>query len=162
MNSLRQKITYAYYAVGTLIVGMSLFAFVELRLIEEKILAGGLISEFFDTTLEVRRFEKNFFLYRQAADLAENRRYVLHAQALLHGSREAFDTFASPARIAGLDDGLNRYTALMVEYERVGEASAVRVAELEVRIRKLGQEIVVVAEEIARTKRTTLQTSVAR
>lgn len=162
MNSLRQKITYAYYAVGTLIVGMSLFSFVELRLIEEKMLAGGLISEFFDATLEVRRFEKNFFLYRQAADLAENRRYVLHAQELLRGSREAFDSFASPARIVGLDDGLNRYAALMVEYERVGEADAVRVAELEVRIRKLGQEIVVVAEEIAQAKRTTLQTSVAR
>lgn len=162
MNSLRQKITFAYYAVGTLIVGMSLFAFVELRLIEEKILAGGLISEFFDTTLEIRRFEKNFFLYRQATDMAENRRYISHAQALLRENREAFRAFASPARVAGLDNGLNYYAALMAEYELVGEVDAVRVGELEARIRKLGQEIVTVAEEIAGSKRTTLQTSVAR
>ena len=40
--------------------------------------------------------------------------------------------------------------------------STARVDELEARIRKLGQEIVAVAEEVARAKRTTLQTSVAR
>jgi signal transduction histidine kinase len=162
MNSLRQKITFGYYAIGTLMVGISLFAFVELRLIEEKILAGGLISEFFDATLEVRRFEKNYFLYRQAADLVENRRYVLHAQGLLRENHEVFGAFAGSARIAGLHDGLNRYAALMDEYELVGEADAARVEGLEARIRKLGQEIVAVAEEIARAKRTTLQTSVAR
>lgn len=162
MNSLRQKITFGYYAIGTLMVGISLFAFVELRLIEEKILAGGLISEFFDTTLEVRRFEKNFFLYRQAGDMAENRRYILRAQALLQENREAFGTFASPSRIAGLNDALSRYAALMNEYELAGEADAARMVGVETRIRKLGQEIVAVAEEIARAKRTTLQTSVAR
>ena len=109
MNSLRQKITFGYYAIGTLMAGISLFAFVELHLIEEKILAGGLVSEFFDATLEVRRFEKNFFLYRQAADTAENRRYVSVAQTLLRENQEAFGVFASPLRIAGLQDGLSRY-----------------------------------------------------
>lgn len=162
MNSLRKKITFGYYAIGTLMVGISLFAFVELRLIEEKILAGGLISEFFDATLEVRRFEKNFFLYRQAADMAENRRYILRAQALLRENHEAFGAFASTLRIAGLHDQLSRYAALMDEYEFVGETDEPRKEGLEARIRKLGQEIVAVAEEIARAKRTTLQTSVAR
>ncbi|MFA5242082.1 MAG: ATP-binding protein [Sulfuricella sp.] len=162
MNSLRQKITFGYYAIGTMMVGISLFAFVELRLIEEKILAGGLISEFFDTTLEVRRFEKNYFLYRQAADMVENRRYVLHAQALLRENDEAFGAFASAPRIAGLHDGLSRYAVLMDEYELAGEADESRKEGQVARIRKLGQEIVAVAEEIARAKRSTLQTSVAR
>ncbi len=162
MNSLRQKITYGYYAIGSLMIGLSLFAFVELRLIEEKILAGGLISEFFDTTLEVRRFEKNYFLYRQAADMAENRHFVSHAQTLLRENREAFGAFASAARIAALDDDLSRYGVLMDEYARTGNAAAVHLDGLEARIRKLGQEIVAVAEEVARAKRTTLQTSVAR
>lgn len=162
MNSLRQKITFGYYAIGTMMVGISLFAFVELRLIEVKILAGGLISEFFDTTLELRRFEKNFFLYRQAVDAAENRRYVLHAQALLRENGEVFDTFSSPSQIAGLHDGLNHYAALIDEYALAGEMDTARIEALEARIRKLGQEIVSVAEAIALAKRTTLQTSVAR
>lgn len=159
MNSLRQKITLGYYAVGTLIVGISLFAFVELRLIEQKILAGGLISEFFDTTLEIRRFEKNYFLYRQDADLLENRRYVSQAQRLLRENHTLMEAFASPARLVMLQDELSRYAALMGEYEVMGGSGA---EGLERRIRKLGQEIVAVAEEIARAKRTTLQSSLAR
>ena len=136
MNSLRQKITFGYYAVGTLIVGISVFAFVELRLIEQKILAGGMISEFFDTTLEIRRFEKNYFLFRQDGDLLENRRYLLHAQQLLRENRVSMETFASPSGIALLQDKLSRYAALMGEDEIKGGSAA---KGLEGRIRKLGQ-----------------------
>ena len=159
MNSLRQKITLGYYAVGTLIVGISVFAFVELRLIEQKILAGGRISEFFDATLEIRRFEKNYFLYRQAADLAENRRYISQAQGLLRENRALLEAFASSARVALLQDELSRYAALMGEYEALGGSGA---EGLEGRIRKLGQEVVVVAEEIAKAERIRLQSSLVR
>lgn len=162
VNSLRQKITYGYYAIVTLIVGLSLFSYVELRLIEGKILAGGLISEFFDTALEVRRFEKNYFLYQQPADLAENREYVLRAQVLMRENRAVFGAFASASRIDWVLDALVQYAALMGEYEAIGKMDAGRSDVLEVRIRKLGQEIVTLAEEIARAKRTTLQTSVAQ
>ncbi|MBI5752966.1 MAG: HAMP domain-containing protein [Hydrogenophilales bacterium] len=162
MNSLRQKITFGYYAVGTLIVGLSLFAFVELRLIENKILAGGRISEFFDATLEIRRFEKNYFLYRQAADMSETRRYVLQAQALLRENHGVFDAIASAARIAVLQDELAQYTVLMGEYESLGDAGTARTEALEMRIRKAGKEIVTLAEEIARTERTSLQSSLDR
>lgn len=160
MHSLRQKISFGYYAIVTLLMGISLFSFVELRLIEEKVLAGGLISEFFDTTLEIRRFEKNFFLYRQPADLSENRKYVRRAQTLISENRALFSVFASAPRIEWMQTALTRYAALMAE--DTGQQDAKRTALLEARIRKLGQEIVALAEAIAQTKRTTLQDSVAQ
>ena len=52
-----------------MIIGLSVFTFLELRFIERKIIFGEAISEFFDTTLEIRRFEKNYFLYEQAVGL---------------------------------------------------------------------------------------------
>jgi signal transduction histidine kinase len=162
MNSLRQKVTFGYYAVGTLIVGLSLFAFVELRLIEGKILAGGRISEFFDATLEIRRFEKSFFLYRQAADRDENQRYVLQAQALLRENPGVFEAIASASRVAGLSNELARYAGLMTEYAALGGASGARTEALELRIRQAGKEIVTAAEEIARAERTSLQSSLDR
>lgn len=161
MNSLRQKVTFGYYAIGTLIVGLSLFAFVELRLIEAKILAGGRISEFFDATLEIRRFEKNFFLYRQTTDRDENQRYVLQAQALLRENADVFNAIASVARVAGLRDALSRYAGLMGEYATLGAGTAQAEA-LELRIRQAGKEIVTAAEEIARAERTSLQSSLDR
>lgn len=162
MNSLRQKIIFGYYAIVTLLVGLTLFSYVELRLIEGKILAGGLISEFFDTALEFRRFEKNYFLYQQAADLAENRDYVRRAQALIKENRAVFGDFAPSSRIDWTQDALERYAALMDEYEAIGDRDAHRRGLQKVRIRKLGQEIVSLAEEIARAKRFTLQTLVAQ
>lgn len=162
MDSLRQKITFGYYAIGALIVGLSLFAFVELRLIEGKVLAGERISEFFDATLEIRRFEKNYFLYRQSADAAENAAYVARAQRLLQDNFADFSSLTEAERVAVLRDGLGRYSRLMTEYVRMQVPGAAQSEALESLIRKAGKEVVTIAEEIARAERKRLQSSLER
>lgn len=162
MDSLRQKITFGYYAIGALIVGLSLFAFVELRLIEGKVLAGERISEFFDATLEIRRFEKNYFLYRQSADAAENAAYVARAQRLLQDNFADFSSLTEAERVAVLRDGLGRYSRLMTEYVRMQVSGAAQSEALESLIRKAGKEVVTIAEEIARAERKRLQSSLER
>ena len=72
MNSLRHKILLGYALIGALVIALSLFTFLELRLLEEKIGAGEKVGELFEVCLEIRRFEKNYFLYGQSADLEEN------------------------------------------------------------------------------------------
>ena len=159
MHSLRQKVTFGYYALATLIVGLSLFAFFELRLIGDKIVSGGRIAEFFDATLEIRRFEKNFFLYRQKQDLAENRDYVQQALNLLHEHRSAFVSFAGLEQPDELSRALRDYAALMETYA----ASAPHATEkLEGEIRQAGKAIVTSAESIARAERASLQASLDR
>ena len=71
--SIRQKITLGYYAIVLMIIGLSVFTFLELRYIEKKIMFGEAISEFFDTTLEIRRFEKELFPVRKNAGLRRER-----------------------------------------------------------------------------------------
>jgi two-component system, NtrC family, sensor kinase len=159
MNSLRRKITFGYYALATLIVGLSLFAFFELRLFGEKIVAGAHISEFFDATLEIRRFEKNIFLYQQAEDLAENRAFLAQAQALLRDHRPAFVSFAGPRQTDTLARTLERYATLLEAYTANGPTEADR---LENEIRQLGKAIVTSAEAIARAERASLQASLDR
>ena len=160
MNSLRQKIIFGYYAIGALIVGLSLFAFVELRLIEGKVLAGERVSEFFDATLEIRRFEKNYFLYRQSADAAENAAYVARAQRLLQDNFADFSSLTEAARVVVLRDALGRYSRLMAEYAQL--PGAAQSEALEGLIRKAGKEVVTIAEEIARAERKRLQSSLER
>jgi signal transduction histidine kinase len=162
MDSLRQKIIFGYYAIGALIVGLSLFAFVELRLIEGKVLAGERISEFFDATLEIRRFEKNYFLYRQSADAAENAAYVATAQRLLRDNFSDFSSLTEMVRVTALRDALGRYSVLMAEYVRMPETGSTQGDALESLIRKTGKEIVTVAEEIAGLERKALQSSLKR
>ncbi len=161
MNSLRKKITIGYYAIGVLIVGLALFAFVELRLIEAKVLAGEPISEFFDVTLEIRRFEKNFLLYHQAADATENEAYVVSAQRLLTDNFDNFATLTAAPRITSLQTALADYKGLMADYV-ASPASDPQQSALESRIRVVGKSIVTAAEEMADLERQRLQSSLAR
>ena len=73
-DSLRARITVAFLLVGALLVAISAVAYVELRILGDKVRAGSVVSEFLEVTLEIRRFEKNYFLYRQTEDLFEQRR----------------------------------------------------------------------------------------
>lgn len=157
MDSLRQKITFGYYLIGTLVVGLSLFAFVELRLIEQKTLAGARISEFFDATLEMRRFEKNLFLYHQTADWHEHEIFVARAKQLLRDNAAEFALLAPPQRIAALAAELDNYQRLMAEYWRLQESGADGSALRASAIRASGKHIVTVAEDLAGTERAALR-----
>jgi len=113
LNSLRRKIVFAYGAIAALVVALSAFSVIEMRLLEAQILAGTRIGQFLGIALEIRRFEKNYFLYQQQADLEENRAYVAQALALLKEHGALLETFERPARIVALRDTLDTYATLM-------------------------------------------------
>ncbi len=157
MHSLRRKITVGYSAIAILVVSLSLFSFFELRLMEERIVAGESIGEFFDTALEIRRFEKNYFLYHQANDLAENSAYVEHGRVLLRNHPELLETLAGQARIAQLANDLERYRALMAAYGQDSTSEPLATA-----IRHIGKDIITFAEELAGKERKALQAMLDR
>jgi len=164
-SSLRQKITfgyYGYYAMAALVVGLSLFTFMELRLIEGKINAGTRVTEFFNTTLEIRRFEKNYFLYRQEADFRENMGYIEKAQALIAQHGQDFNELTAPSGIAHLKSNLLNYRLLMEKYAPHAHISQAQNEQLEARIRSIGREIVNDGERISNSERKVLQTSLDR
>ena len=107
--SIRQKITFGYYAIVVIIIGLTLFTFLELRFIERTIIFGEAISEFFDTTLEIRRFEKNFFLYEKGSDYRENSVYVSKAREFLESHITGFTALASAQQVASLRGRLVAY-----------------------------------------------------
>jgi two-component system NtrC family sensor kinase len=164
-SSIRQKITLGYYGTVGVVVGLSLLTFLELSFLEQKVMFGEIISEFFDTTLEIRRFEKNYVLYEQEQDYRENMKYVEKAGEILASNIDRFRKSASPEGIVTLTDNLNAYKQAMEKYywhhaKAVrGELSEdfVQKADLEGRIRKIGKDITTRAEEISQTERRNLQ-----
>lgn len=157
MQSLRSKITVGYSVVAILVVALSLFSFFELRLMEQRIAAGVGIGEFFDTALEIRRFEKNYFLYRQSADLAENQAYVDRGRALLKSNAAQFEALAGTARIARLKTDLADYGERMAA---LGSKPPDDAAEND--IRRIGRNFITFAEELAGTERQSLQAMLDR
>jgi signal transduction histidine kinase len=161
MPSLRRKVSYGYYAVVALLLGLSAFVVVELRLLERRIVAGEALAEFFDATLEIRRFEKNYFLYAQWEDLNESMRYAGRARELLDRSGAAFGAFVPAPLLATLRDRLPRYESLMRRYAAAAPAAPER-KDLEQEVRRAGKEIVTLAEEISGSERRSLQVLLAR
>lgn len=160
IDSLRRKIVFGYGAVAVLVVGLSVFSLVDMRLLEAQIMAGERISQFFGLTLEIRRFEKNYFLYHQSADFDENRAYVAQARQLLEEHGTLFESFEKPERIQALLRTLDDYAALMTAYTNAANESSDPLREAH--IRQAGKEIVTVAEDWSRAERKTLQAQLDR
>ncbi len=150
--SIRQKITFGYYAGVAVILTGFLFTFSELILVEKKIVFGGVINEFFDMTLEMRRFEKNFFLYKQDSDYRENLQYVSKAQDILAANLREYSTLVVAARLQTLKVSLMEYRSLMERYAELKGDDPGRAA-VERAIREKGKEITSFAEDISKTER---------
>ena len=151
-DSLRHKIIYGYGAVAVLVIGLSAFSLIEMRLLAEQISAGERIHRFLGIALEIRRFEKNFFLYHQPTDLLENRSYVAQARQMLDDDMAVFAAFENPAHLRTLVAVLDEYDQLIA-----GHAPDSNDPALEARIRQAGKTIVTAAEDWSRAERTILQ-----
>lgn len=156
-HSLRGKITLGYYAVAASILVASLFFVGELRTLEARVVLGQRATDLFNTVLEIRRFERNYFLHHQAADLEENSAYLKLAQALLTENRADFSAIATEARMDELRARLNDYQRQMSAFAAADRPPL----ELEPRVRALGQELVAIAEDLAGSERRQIQTTLA-
>ncbi|MEO5336614.1 MAG: ATP-binding protein [Magnetospirillum sp. WYHS-4] len=163
LGSLRQKIVFAFYAIGSLIVGLAAVASADSVLIERKIQQGQKVSELFDAVLQIRRFEKNYLLYHERADHLETLENVSAAQHLLANHPEAFEPLAGHAGLGRLQEGLAVYADLFEGYARLyGAGDFVRAAAQQAPLRQAGKEVASIAEGLAAAERRLLGASVER
>jgi hypothetical protein len=157
-HSLRGKITLGYYAVAAAILVASLFFVGELRTLEARVVLGQRATDLFNTVLEIRRFERNYFLHHQAVDLEENARYIRLAQDMLTANRTDFSAIATQARLAQLRTLLDDYQRRMSAFAAAGQHP---VESFEPGVRSLGKEVVTIAEDMAASERRQIQTTLA-
>jgi two-component system NtrC family sensor kinase len=149
--SLGRKITLGYYAIALLITGMAALTFFELASIEKKVSLGERTSELLETALEIRRYERNYFLHRQPADYEENRRHVARAWILIEDSAADFSAVGSPQVLFRFRELLGIYGERMAVYVAAARSGRVAAAENEVRI--AGKEIVAIAADLTATEK---------
>ncbi len=153
--SIRQKIAFGFYGIVPITIVLSIFSFMELRFYEKKIIFGKTIAEFFNATLEVRRFEKNYFLYKQKSDYLESLNYVSETQKALEDNMTEFNTIASPMQTEMLLQSLEEYRKFMEQYANpeIGDLNKEVIAG---KIREIGKDIVDAAQDIDNTQRSRL------
>lgn len=128
MPSIRGKIALGYLSLALGVGGFVLFASANLRFLEKRVQEGVAISTFQETAQEMRRYEKNYFLY-QAYDEAVSD--LAAARSASHDLAKALD---SPAlqnvtqgdELASLRDSVQRYQSLINKPEpREAEVRAI-------------------------------------
>jgi signal transduction histidine kinase len=165
MTSIRGKIT-AGYALGFLfLLVFASILFANLLVVEDRIGSYSGISRFLDTTLEMRRYEKNYLLYGKQEDLEAAIEYAASATSIIAGDglgggagasrnpawlrlvagvdREAKRLEFSPDETARL---LNEYVALLRDAGRMGVDPPEPVVTA---IRDLGRKITRIAERLS-------------
>ena len=155
--SIRQKIMFGYYGGIAVLILITLFTLTELWYMEKKIQFGEVISDFFDTTLEIRRFEKNFFLYQQDLDYEENMRYVTKAQGILDQNIDEYKKLSIAPQLNLVRESLKKYKLLMTQFAVDSKKDPDKRIDLEKGIRELGKGIVTIAEDVSKTERKRLQ-----
>jgi len=157
-SSIRKKVTFGYYVGVAVIIGISVFTLIELWYIEEKVRFGEVVAEFFDTTLEMRRFEKNYFLYRQGKDYEENLQYVEKAIAILDENVSRYKNLTVSKQLNNLRDDLNAYQVLMKQFATLAaRADDAKTLLAENEVREKGKEIITIAEDVSKIERQKIQ-----
>jgi len=157
-TSIQNKVRFGYYFCLVLIIAVSLLNYLNLKRIDRKITFSFIISEFFDTTLEMRRFEKNYFLYRDKEDFSENLRFTEKAEDIIRKNGEDIKKLEIKTDVYILESDIREYKSLIVKYFGLDKTrSPIESYELESRIRTTGKKIVDATEAISIAERKYIQ-----
>ncbi|MEO5376170.1 MAG: ATP-binding protein [Magnetococcus sp. DMHC-6] len=149
-TSLQSKLIMGYYAISAMALCLSLFTIVELRTVSQRMVVGEQAFLLLSNVLEMRRFEKNYFLYQQKEDFDHLLFYVHQAKNTLNEA-VIFDILYK--------NGINSVKKWLFEYEKLVQNQIVDSlykelnVETKLQIRNLGKVIVTSAEDILNTER---------
>ncbi len=159
--SIRRKITISYYVFLAIVLIVAVFTYLNLLTVENRIASTELLHGLLDKTLEIRRYEKNYFLYKQENDYIENRRLVFATEEFVERHKEEFRRrLAQSSWIPHFQDNLREYKQIM-ERDFISHSKGRNpgnVNNLEGKIRKLGREMVNIMEKVSRTEHENTQT----
>lgn len=162
MPSLHRKIRVGFFLYAAVLVLLGWIAYADLRYLDRRIQLADTVNSFVDTVLELRRYEKNYFLYGHPEDAAAVGRYADLADEALTRERDRLLVIASPARLDRLRQRLEEYRQLFSQYRQTAAGEGRGVEVLASEIRAAGRELALAAETLAGDHRTHLTNTLAR
>jgi signal transduction histidine kinase len=159
LSSLRGKITTAYIAlvIGTL--ALALIAFLDLLFLQRQIREGEVVSDLQNAVSEMRREEKNLFLYaddgaRTRADL-----YVGSSLDIIRRYEASLGALMQPSDPAELISSLQVYRSRLGDWKATAEGDPQRI---EADIRRIGHDIYLTVESLSKQERNMLEGAVRK
>lgn len=159
-GSIAQRIKWAFYALMALVVLGLVLSWVNMGQISTQIDALKTTSGLLDTVLEIRRYEKNWIIYRDAPDFNINQEWIAKASKLLEDNAEVLTNSSPEARINRLQEVLTNYQALMQEeFKLMNSGQGHHLLE---KIRTEGHEMITIAESMDNVTRLAIAVTLKR
>jgi len=149
MHSIRSKIILIYLALAVGVGAFVLFASGNLRFLEHRVNEGVAMAAFQETAQEMRRHEKNFFLYRAGADLDTTRNLATVLAQQLAKNHVLLAELAHGNELQQLQQALAHYRQ-QLEDGHLDESE----------VRTAGHAILIYSENLAERERASLGESV--
>jgi len=157
-SSIRRKITLGYCLFFIVIITGIVVISGNLKIIEKKILLSNVVSELFETALEIRRFEKNYFLYKEDKDYQEILRFIDKAESLIGKNKGSFKGLVSMTTLSDFERALSEYRKVILDNKSALKTDMA----LEQEVRNKGKVLVTVAEDISLIERGRIQSLLLR
>ncbi len=157
MRSLRGKILITYGFSKAVLLGFAVVVFADLYFVKTRIVAGESVTAFREASQEMRRDEKNLFLYDDPTSIDQLTQQMDAAGQALAAGRSAFDEVAGPDELARVGELMTQYRALLMSYSSLGPRARIKQQKS---IRAAGQELSTLAETFSRRERVVLADAV--
>jgi len=159
MSSLRKKIFSTYGYSKLVMLAFAAVVFVDLLYLDRQIEAGRAVNDFREASLEMRRDEKNLFLYRDLDSLDQLLVQADAAQQALGTGAVAFVTITGKAGLEKLKGLLGDYRIALESYPLLPEAEQATARQT---IRKLGHLLTEASDDLADRERKMLADATRR
>jgi two-component system NtrC family sensor kinase len=157
LSSLRGKITTAYITLVISISVLGIIAVIDLLFLERQVTEGEIVSDLKDAVLEMRREEKNLFLYTDVDALSRADGYATLSLEILH------DHEAALSKIMLETDPLTMAASLSRYRDKLGQWKVASINERNViqdSLRALGHTLYLAVESLSRQERRLLEAAV--
>jgi len=158
MPSLRGKIRLAYSSLAMIVMTLCGIAVFDLMFLERQVHEGVAVSDLNNAVLEMRRQEKNLFLYGDPNALGDTEMHAEAALSILESEQAALGSISTAQLLTTLAASIESYRAMLANWR---EQRALR-NNLEVDLREQGQQISALVDGIARSERLALANAVRK
>jgi len=150
---MRKKILRAYGFSKLTLLGFAAVVFADLNYLGERIDAGLTVADLRRAVLEMRRDEKNLFLYRDVSGLVHFRAEADEARSLLAEGRQVFERIVGTGAVRDLEQRLGEFEAAVLAYPAL---PAARQAAAQEAIRVQGNVLYQATRDLLQSERTQL------
>jgi two-component system NtrC family sensor kinase len=156
-SGIRKKITVTFYLLLVFTIGTAVLKYGIVNEAKRKVAYVEIIDDLLNTTLEIRRFEKNYFLYKEEGNYRENEAFVEKLVRLLFQNAQLLNSLMTRRTYKEIWNTVRDYKQNMQDlHTNYQEAYPDLVAErlrLEEAIRSQGKRLTDIAEQTSREQR---------